>query len=202
MAAVLACGPGAVLSHGAAGAHWDLRRSQASVIDATVRSSAGRAPRPGIRLHRSASITPDQCTIRHGIPVTTVAHTLVDLADQYDLRTAEKATEAEVLGLFDLTAVQQAVAAGSGRAGARTMRKVLDDYTVGAGLTESDLEDEFLRLCDRFGLRRPEVQAWVGVDRSDFLWRDRGLVVETDSWRWHRGRDRWEADQRKALRLQ
>jgi len=62
--------------------------------------------------------------------------------------------------------------------------------------------DEFLRLCDRFGIRRPEVQPWIGPDRPDFLWPDFGLVVETDSWRWHGGRTRWEADQRNALRLQ
>jgi very-short-patch-repair endonuclease len=203
MAAVLACGPGAVLSHATAGAHWDLRRSQASVVDVTVPARSGRKRRPGIRLHRSATLTPDQCTIRQGIPVTTVARTLIDLADRFDFRTAEKATDqAEVLGLFDLTAVEAAIRANYGRPGAPAMSKVLEDYTVGMGLTESDLEDEFLRLCDRFGIRRPEVQPWIGPDRPDFLWRDVGLVVETDSWRWHGGRERWEADQRKALRLQ
>jgi very-short-patch-repair endonuclease len=69
-------------------------------------------------------------------------------------------------------------------------------------MTESDLEDEFLRLCDRFGIPQPQVQTWIGPDRPDFIWPDLGLVVETDSWRWHGGRDRWEADQRKTLRLQ
>jgi very-short-patch-repair endonuclease len=203
MAAVLACGHGAVLSHATAAAHWDVRRSQASVIDVTVPSYAGRKRRPGIRLHRSATLTPDQCTIRGGIPVTTVARTLLDLADGFDLQTAKRATEqAEVLGLFDLTSIEQAVAANGGRRGAPAMEKILEDYTVGAGLTESDLEDEFLRMCDRFGILRPEVQPWIGPDRPDFLWREIGLVVETDSWRWHGGRERWEADQRKALRLQ
>jgi very-short-patch-repair endonuclease len=57
-------------------------------------------------------------------------------------------------------------------------------------------------LCDRFEIPQPEVQVWVGPDRPDFIWQHLGLVVETDSWRWHGGRDRWEADQRKVLRLQ
>jgi very-short-patch-repair endonuclease len=203
MAAVLVCGPGAVLSHATAGAHWDLRQSAASVIDVTVPSRTGRLRRPGIRLHRSATLTPEQCTVHRGIPVTTVARTLIDLADRYDHQTAKRATEqAEVLGLFDLTALEEVIAANNGHKGAIAIRRVLEDYTVGAGLTESDLEDEFLRMCDRFGILRPEVQPWIGTDRPDFLWREIGLVVETDSWRWHGGRERWEADQRKALRLQ
>ncbi len=168
LAAVLACGPGAVLSHATAAAHWDLRRSQAALIDVTVPARSGRKRRPGIRLHRSSTLTADQCTVRDAIPVTTVARTLVDIADGYDFQTAKRATEqAEVLGLFDLTAVQRAVAAGPGRGGAVAVSKVLDDYTFGVGLTESDLEDEFLRLCDRFGLARPAVQPWVGQDRPD-----------------------------------
>lgn len=203
MAAVLACGPGAVLSHAAAGAHWNLRSSSAGVVDVTVPSHAGRRPQSGIRLHRSTTLTPGQCAVHEGIPVTTVARTLVDLADSRDRRTAERATDqAEVLGLFDLTATEQAIAANTGRRGAAAMRRLLEEYRAGAGLTESELEDEFLRLCDRFGIRRPDVQPQIGPDRPDFLWRDQSLVVETDSWRWHGGRDRWEADQRKAIRLQ
>src|SRR3954469_486883 len=203
MAAVLACGPGAVLSHAAPGAHWNLRSSSAAVVDVTVPSHGGRRKQTGIRLHRSATLTPDQRAVHEGIPVTTVARTLLDLADSNDRRTAERATDqAEVPGLFDLTAVQQAIAANPGRKGAAAMRRVLEEYGEGAGLTESELEDEFLRLCDRFGIRRPEVQPQIGPDRPDFLWRDQSLVVETDGWRWHGGRDRWEADQRKTLRLQ
>lgn len=203
MAAVLACGPGAVLSHASAAAHWDLRRSQAALIDITVPSRTGRSRRRNIRLHRSGTLTADQCTVRDGIPLTTVARTLVDLADRYDQRTAERATDqAEVLGLFDRTAAEEAIAANRGRRGAEVMRRLLEDYRAGEGLTESDLEDEFLRLCDRFGIRRPETQVWIGSDRPDFVWRDIGLVVETDGWRWHGGRARWEANQRKALRLQ
>jgi very-short-patch-repair endonuclease len=203
VAAVLAYGPRAVLSHAAAAAHWDLRRSDGALVDVTVPSRAGCSRLRGIRLHRSGTLTPDQQTVHRGIPVTTVARTLVDLADRYDGRTAEKATDqAEVLGLFDLSSTERAIAANVGRRGAAVMRGILGDYTWAAGLTESDLEDEFLRLCDRFGVRRPEVQVWTGPDRPDFIWRDVGLVVETDSWRWHGGRAAWEADQRKALRLQ
>ncbi|MDQ4130130.1 MAG: endonuclease domain-containing protein, partial [Actinomycetota bacterium] len=177
--------------------------SSAALIDVTVPSRSGRRGRPRIRVHRSATLTRDQCTVHKGIPVTTVARTLVDLADRYDRRTAERAVDqAEVLERFDLRATEEAIAANNGRRGAAAMRRLMDEYRTGAGLTESELEDEFLRLCDRFGIRRPEVQPQIGRDRPDFLWREVGLVVETDSWRWHGGRARWEADQRKALRLQ
>jgi very-short-patch-repair endonuclease len=176
---------------------------RAAVIDVTVPSYAGRRRRRGIRLHRSATLTDDQRTTRDAIPVTSVARTLIDIADRFDLRTVERATDqAEVLGLLDLVAVERAIAIGAGRKGSRVMKPLLDEYTAGAGMTESDLEDEFLRLCDRFGIRRPDVQVWFGPDRADFFWPDVNLVVETDSWRWHGGRAAWEADQRKVLRLE
>ena len=80
MAAVLAAGPGAVLSHASAAALWDIRRTSATRIDVTVRSSAGRAKRPGLRIHRTPTLRTDEITEHHGIRVTTPARTLLDLA--------------------------------------------------------------------------------------------------------------------------
>jgi predicted transcriptional regulator of viral defense system len=81
LAAVLACGPGAVLSHRDAGVLWGLRQSNSAYIDVTVPSRNGRRPQRGIRIHSSARLRPEEVTVRHGIPVTTVAPTLLDLAD-------------------------------------------------------------------------------------------------------------------------
>lgn len=202
MAAVMACGPAAVLSHAAAAALWDLRRSEAGVIDVTV-PRAGRKQRRGIRVHRSTTLTADQCTVHRGIPLTTVARTLIDLADRFDRRTVERAMEqAEVLRLFDLGNIEACVRANPGRRGAAVVKRLLDEYRVGLGLTESELEEAFLRLCDRYGIPRPETQVWIGRDRVDFLWREQQLVVEVDGWRWHGSRAANERDHRRDIRLQ
>jgi very-short-patch-repair endonuclease len=202
MAAVLACGPGAVLSHGSAAAHWDLRRSAAGVIDVTV-PRTGIARRKALRIHTSTTLTEDQCTVHDGIPVTTVARTLIDLADRFDRRTVERATDqAEVLKLFDLRAIEAAIGANRGRKGATVVQRVIESYAVGAALTESELEDEFLRLCARYGIPRPDIQKHVGPGRVDFIWREQRLIVEVDSWRWHGGRSKWESDRKRDIRLQ
>ena len=203
MAAVLACGPGAALSHGAAAALWDLRRPSGTVVDVTVPSTAGRARHRGIRLHRSRTLTAEQRTTHRGIPVTSVARTLIDIADTHDRRTAERTTDqAEVLRRFDLRGIEAAIGANPGRRGAGIMRRLLADYAIGENVTESELEDEFLRFCDRFDIPRPSAQVRTGAGRVDFEWRTERLVVEVDGWRWHGGRNAWEEDHKRTIRLQ
>jgi predicted transcriptional regulator of viral defense system len=125
LAAVLACGPGAVLSHRDAAALWELRQSNSALIDVTVPSRNGRIRRPGIRVHRSGRLRAEEVTVRHGIPVTTVARTLLDLADVLGEQALRRAvTEAEYTNRFDLTAVNAAVQNNPGRRGARLMRAV------------------------------------------------------------------------------
>jgi hypothetical protein len=94
LAAVLACGAGAVLSHRSAAVHWALRRSAAMVIDVTNATGLGRA-REGLRVHRSA-IEPWECTLHDAVPITTPARTLLDLAEVLPRRALERAvSEAE-----------------------------------------------------------------------------------------------------------
>ena len=96
LAAVLACGPGAVLSHRSGAALWGMRTSGSGVIDVTVPSRAGRIRREGIRIHRSRRLTAGEVTVKDGIPVTTAARTLLDLGDVIDLQALRRAiTEAE-----------------------------------------------------------------------------------------------------------
>ena len=119
MAAVLACGPGAVVSHRSAADHLELRRSGTRMIDVTVPSRGGRRPPGGVRVHRSLLPTSETTTHR-GVPVTTVARTLLDLAAVVDRRSLERAVEqAEKLGIFDLAAVHAVLAAHPRRAGVR-----------------------------------------------------------------------------------
>ncbi len=142
------------------------------------------------------------------IPSTTVARTLFDLGDVVDRRRHERAfDQAEVLEVFDLTAISDQLQRNPTRAAAAKTRAVLEEHYVGSTLTESELEEAFLTLCRRAGLPRPELQQWLVLPdggppiRADFLWREQGVVVETDGDRYHRTRQAVKRDARKDQRL-
>jgi hypothetical protein len=206
MAAVLACGPGALLSHRSAAALWDLRRSERSRIDVTAPGRRRRAIRR-IEAHRSRTLVPRDAARVKNIPCTSVARTLVDLAEVVDLRALERACEqAEILNLFNAEALANALARVRGRHGAPKLRAVLGAAAPGETLTRSELEERFLALCGAAGLPRPEVNAWIpfaggeGAE-ADFLWRGRGLIVETDGHATHGTRRAFERDRRRDQRL-
>jgi very-short-patch-repair endonuclease len=185
MAAVLACGSGAVLSHGAAAVHWGLLRPLDGPTDVTVPTQNGRERRRGIRIHRCGSLKADLsphglpsrlATVRDYIPVTTVARTLVDIRATLAPRLVRRAVrQAEFLGL--------------------ALGEIKTDRT------RSDLERFFLRLWRRTGLLRPEVNVPIGGMTVDFLWREARLVVETDSYATHGGTVAFEDDRERELRL-
>jgi very-short-patch-repair endonuclease len=194
MAAVLACGRGAALSHVAAAAHLGLRASAAAVVDVTVPRRSGRRPQRGIRLHRSGRLTDADVTVHERIPTTTVARTLLDLADVLSDQALRRAiNEAEYLRLLDTTALIAAVEGNPGRRGARVVRAMMAPLE----LTESALEDRFLALVERHGLPRPRVGARIGGYRADFYWPEAGLVVELDGFAAHGTRARFESDRRR-----
>jgi very-short-patch-repair endonuclease len=205
LAAVLAYGPSAVLSHRSAAALWGLRRDNRAKTDISLPSRSGRS-RPGITVHRSVALTPEDCTREDGIPCTTIARTLVDLAEVLDHRDLERAIEqAEVLRLFDLRAVDEVLARANGRRGAGVLRAVLAGLEQPA-LTDTELEERFLALCRAASLPRPEVNEWLDIDdlpavKADFLWRAERLVIETDGWESHGTRQAFERDRRRDERL-
>ena len=177
MAAALACGSGAAISHRAAAALWRVLPSPSGLLDVTVPRRGGRRKRKGIRLHRSSTLDPAQTTLRMGIPVTTPARTLADLrrcATPDELSAARR--QAEIRGY-----------------------RFADDPEP--DLTHSELERRFLRLCRRHRLPTPEVNVGVGGFVVDVLWREHGLIVETDGYRYHRGRAAFEHDHRRQARL-
>jgi len=198
MAAVLACGPGAVLSHVSAAVLWELLRPIDGPAHISVPSTSGRARRRGIHLHRTPSLNPQpepspspSCsqqeggrrgrlltTHRHNIPVTSVARTLEDLRGSTLLapRLLRRATrQAELKGY-------------------RLERLVTDR-------TRSDLETLFLDIVHRYRLPHPEVNVRLGRWTVDFLWRDQSVVVETDFWGYHRGSVAFEDDHARDLDL-
>jgi very-short-patch-repair endonuclease len=177
MAAVLACGEGAVLSHRPAAALLRLLPATPGPIDITIPHSRRAGERDGIRVHRSRTLTSDLVTRRNGIPVTTPARTIGDLRRVLSPGLLRRAIrEAEAIGL-DI------------------------GEEVEAERTESELEHRFLRLCRRHRLPMPEVNAELGGFRVDFLWRGRAMVVETDGYRYHRGRQAFEDDRARDTRL-
>jgi very-short-patch-repair endonuclease len=198
LAAVLACGPGAVLSHAGAAAHWNIRQSAAATIDVTVPTRAGRTKRTRIRVHRSGRLSPEETTIHEGIPTTTVARTLLDLADVMAPQALERAIgEADYLGLLDMTSLIAVVEANPGRRGQR----VLEAAAGPRELTRSELEQRFLEMVSRRGLPRPQVNAIVERYEVDFHWPEDMLIVETDGYAAHGTRARFERDRERDRRL-
>jgi very-short-patch-repair endonuclease len=176
MAAVLACGEAAVLSHGSAASLWKLLKPRGGPIDISLPSSNGSRKRRGIRLHRCPSLTAEMTTRRHNIPVTDPARTISDLRGCAPPRLWRRAVRQAELAGYELGEVE----------------------TDGA---RSDLERDFLRICRHAQLPAPEVNVKVGRWTVDFLWRVEGLAVETDSYRYHRGRIAFQDDHARELDL-
>ena len=197
MAALLAAGPGAVLSHASAAALWEIRRTSATRIDVTVRSKAGRAKRPGLRIHRTPTLRADEITEHEGIPVTTPSRTLLDLAVTLPRRALERALdELEVRELYDLSSLDAMARAHAGERGAARLQQAL----AGDGeptLTDSELEELMLALCNQHGIEHPSPRTWVAGLRVDFVFKVSRLVIETDSWAYHRTRRAFERDRER-----
>jgi predicted transcriptional regulator of viral defense system len=205
LAAVLAVGSGAVLSHrDAAGLH-DLRPANHERIDVTT-TQRGRRNQPRIRVHHTAELHPLDVTTRRGVPVTSVARTIVDLASVVPKDSLAKAiNEAERQHAFDLTAVEEALARTRTRNGTghAKLRAVLVEAAAdGLDVTRSELEDRFLALLQRHGLPRPKTNVWVGPHEVDALWPTHRLAVELDGWASHHTRRAFQHDRTKANALQ
>lgn len=165
------------MSHQSAAALWRLLPPAHGAVNVTIPGVGGRRKRPNIRLHRSRTLNPEQTTRRRGIPVTIPARTIADLHGRVSAALLRKAIrQAGVLGLE------------------------IGDKAE-ADRTRSELEHDFLRLCRRHRLPMPEVNAEVGGFVVDFLWRQRSLVVETDGFRYHRGRQAFEDDRARDVEL-
>lgn len=184
MAAVLACGPEAALSHGSAAALWGIRSERSRWIHVSVPATLARTG-AGLRVHRRAWLTADVTRNRDGIPLTGPIDTLVDLAatlPEHELETA--VNEADKRDLVDPESLRAALDVIAPRRGVAKLRSLLDRRTF--VLTDSELERRFNPLARRAGLAKPLTQQLVNGLRVDFYWPDLGLVVETDGLRYHR----------------
>jgi hypothetical protein len=193
MAAVLACGEGALLSHRCAASHWRIREGVGPRVDVTVDTRNGRSRR-GILVHRVPLAPPDVAT-HLGIPTTSPSRTLVDVSFEVGVDELQRALrEMQFQRLFDLAAVQEVLA----RRPSRKLQPLIDDVVC----LQTGIEDEFFDLCDRYGLPRPLTQRRVEGVKVDFWWPEHRLVVETDGWWAHSTFDAFQRDRSNTNRLQ
>jgi very-short-patch-repair endonuclease len=200
MAATLYCGAGAALSHRSAAHHWGLLASAAATVDISCprqRRSTGT-----VRVHEMGSLRPADLTTHEAIPVTTVARTLLDLAEVAPPRHVERALDqAEVLRRFDLRAVDEVLARAHGRRGAPVLRAALDEHGRGPSLTRSELEEAFLALVRASDLPRPRLNARVAGFEVDAYWPAQRLAVELDGAAYHHTPRAFEGDRRRDIAL-
>jgi predicted transcriptional regulator of viral defense system len=199
MAAVLASGPDAVLSHRSAGQLWGLLPRSSATPEVT-RPRAFRRQN-GIRCHQS-TLPEDEVEEVDGIPVTSVSRTIFDLAGVFSKRKLEQAiNQAEVLRLSDRLSLPDLLERYPRRRGSSLLRAVLAEAGAGRGVTRSELEERFVALIEAHGLPRPRLNATVsGQGRFlmvDCLWERQRLIVELDGRTAHATAEAFEVDRER-----
>lgn len=202
MAAVLACGSSALLSHHSAASLWGLvaPAGASPSVDVTVPEGVFRQ-RSGVVVRRASRLDESDRTSLRGIPITTPARTLLDLASTSGGRDVERAVaRAERERLVDAEELSIQMARYRRRPGIPALRAVL---AVGGGpaLTRSEAEARFLSLIRKARLPAPEANAVVSGYEIDFFWRAEGIAVEVDGYRYHSSRPTFEIDRRRATQL-
>jgi predicted transcriptional regulator of viral defense system len=203
LAAVLASGRGAALSHRSAAALWGIRVAASAFVEVTV--PVARRGRGGIRVHHTV-LPADELTSRDGIPVTTAARTLVDLAAVLTPTRLERAiARAELLRLSDTTSLAALLLRYPRRSGSAALRRLLA-AAAQPDVTRSELEDRFLAFLDTHRLPRPETNVLLHLPgrtiEVDCLWRRQRLVVELDGYAAHGTRRAFDVDRARDRALQ
>jgi very-short-patch-repair endonuclease len=184
MAAVLACGDGAVLSHRSATALWGIGYEERGRIDVTVPRSGG-FKRPGIKIRRRPNLQERSVTRWRGIPVTDPVQTLIDVATEIsEMRLERCVNQADVLDLVDPETLRRELDGHGGELGVKKLATLLDRHTF--RLSDSDLEVLFRALVLAAGLPLPLTKHWLLGFETDFFFPDLDLIVETDGLRYHR----------------
>jgi hypothetical protein len=197
MAAVIAGGDGAVLSHRSAACLWGLRKESRTV---DVTSTHGRRGPAGVAFHR-CQLEPEEVTERRQIPVTTADRTLFDLAEVVDIRQLRSACEeADRLGLLRLAELERVIERGWGRHALKPIRQIVVAHRY-PDTTKSPLEDLFLEFCSANGIERPTTNVLVCGYEVDAFWPGTRLTAELDSWEFHGHRGAFERDRARDATL-
>ncbi len=198
-AAVLAYAPDTFLSHCSAAALRDLTEARRPVD--LIASRPGLRSRKGMRIHH-ASLTPFEADEVDGIPVTSLARTLLDVAATEDELTLRRVYErAERLQILDLTPIRQLLSLRRGHRGAGRLRALITYDPTAAAAAISELERLYLDLLRDFGLPTPQVNVLVDGYLVDCYWPEADVVVELDSYEFHGDREAFERDRAKLANL-
>jgi hypothetical protein len=201
MAALLACGDASLLSHVSAAALWRLVKPSFGAVHVTVTSRARL--RRGIVAHRTRDLQSADRRKRHGIPVTGVERTLLDLAGMVSPTQLRRAfEEAERLELLDRAALERLCERMRGRRGVRRLRLLLSERQLPLAETRSPLEARFLAFCRSSGLPIPAVNVPLNGKIVDCLWPREKVVAELDSWTHHGRRGAFEGDRERDVGIQ
>lgn len=199
-AAVLACGPNAALGYRSAAAAWALRPSTAASTEVVI-ATVTRRSHPGLTVRRHATLGADEVTILDGVPITTVARTMLDVGAVLPPGGLRKVVaEAEVRQLFDLREVERLLSRHPRHRGRRPLASVLENWTPPPRV-RSVLEERFVAVCARHGLPEPLMNSTVIGMEVDALFPDHGIVVELDGAGAHRGVLHREDDYARRARL-
>jgi very-short-patch-repair endonuclease len=184
MAAVLAGGPGAVLSHGSAAALWGFGTERGGLIDVSI-PARRRSRMPGIRVHRRTEAILRDAAVHEGIPLASPTRTLIDQATRLRPMQLERAVnEADKLDRVSADELHASLDDYRNQPGVAPLRKLLDPLAF--RLSDSELEQLMRSLADTIELPTPETKTWVNGYEVDFFWSELGIVVEADGLRYHR----------------
>ena len=198
VAAVFASGPGALASHRAAGAVHGLIESQRIEVTVPRSRKGGR----GIAVHRSRRLEEEDRTDVDGIPVTTLARTIVDLADVLDdQRLAKVVHQAEILRVFDLRALEEATTRAGNRRGAGRLARVLKAYQPEPQFLRSEAERRLKELCRGHSLPQPQFNVWVAGHEVDAYWPEARFALEVDGAETHNTAYAFRSDRRRDRAL-
>lgn len=206
MAATLACEAGTAASHRSSSMLFALRLATRRRVDVTTPGRPGYR-RAGIHVHDGRTLMPADVTVIDNIPCTSLARTLLDIAEDATRREVERALDrAEQQRLLDMAAIDDVLARADGRRGAKLLRAVIEEHRVGSTLTRNDLEEAFLAIARAAQLPPDAVNVWIAFPEgsgaeADFVYREQRLIVETDGRDPHTIRRAFNADRRRDQRL-
>jgi hypothetical protein len=199
---VLAFGPDALLSHRSCAALRGLLPDARAVIDVTVPGRT-RKGLPGVRLHLPRTLHPDDRDAHDGIPCTSVARMLLDVAATAPARQLARVFEAtERERVLDMRRVRDAIERSPGHRGRGPLAALTERLTDPPPATRSELERRFLELCEGAGLPKPAVNVTIAGYEVDIAWLDAKVIVELDGWEFHRTHRAFERDRRRNVDLQ
>jgi hypothetical protein len=202
MAAVLACGPGAALSHFSAGHHWGMCGSRSRIE--VLRQSGGFHPKGhgGVRLHQTRRLEPYEVTVERGIPVAVRERVLLDLAARTDSKRLERMfVQAYKSGHLSWPRLGRIIIRRRGCKGVGKLRRIALEVDPEALETKSPSEVDFLALWREEGPPVPSVNVLVEGHLVDFLWAEQKVIVETDSWSYHGDHLTFERDRQREVDL-